>query len=62
MNHEPISTLFVVSKYSKNRKIADFLPKFQGDGGMCARTMCTQMIEGDLQITFDETRIKIINF
>ena len=55
-------TLFVVLKYSKKRKTADFVPKFRGEGGMCAQFVCTQMIEGDLESTFDEIRTEIINF
>ena len=48
MNDKPLSTLFVVLKYLKKRKIADFVPIFQGEDGMCAQMFCTQMIEGDL--------------
>ena len=55
-------TLFVVLKYSKKRKIADFVPKFRGEGGMCARFFRTEMIEGDLESISDEIRTEIINY
>ena len=61
MSYKPLSTLFVVLKYLKKRKIADFVPIFQGEDGMCAQTFCTQMIEGDPWNKINITKIIIIN-
>ena len=41
--------------------MADFVPEFRCEKGMCAQIFCVQMIEGDLKSILDETKVEILN-
>ena len=60
-NQGPLFIFFVVSTYSKKHQMADFVPEFRCEKGMCAQIFCVQMIEGDLKSILDETKVEFLN-